>query len=759
MRASWNLRTSTKRARPALRGCAAAAVLAVPLAVVPAAADATTGAGSQYVWNNVTIGAGGFVTGVVFNQTQPGLAYLRTDIGGLYRWNAATQTWTPLLDSTGFQNWNELGVDSVATDPIHPNRVWAAVGEYAYSWNDASSSAILSSGDYGRTWHTYTVPFEIGSNDQGRDSGERLVVDPNDDNILYYGTENDGLWESTNGGASWSQDPAFPDHGANTAAGLQFVTFDQTEKHRGTPTRHIVVGDADTSTLYETTDAGATWHVVAGGPGTVPIKGQFSGNGSLYVVYDQFTGPYWMGVGKLYDYAAGTKAKGQSSAVDTDGAVGAGTDVSPPPSTNWYGYDGLAIDPQHPDTVYVATNDRWSPIDTIYRSTDGGATWADISASTSLNINYEPYLAWGAQPKFGWWIGTVAVDPFDSNHVVYGTGATLYGTYNMGAISSGGTVDFSASASKGIEETAVNSLLVPNGSSSCKLISALSDLGGFCHTSLTQSPTDTFDATYSSGTGSAQDAGGNLIAFVGESSASTAAGQYSTDGGSTWTQFTAPSTMTYGEGKVAVAADGSSIVWDPADGTSPVYSTDDGRSWTAVSSLPTGLAPVADAVNGKVFYAIDSSDGTLYKSTDGGATFAAETTGLSAVSNDQLQPVPGHTGELYFAAQTGGLLHSTDGGATWTQVDAAAVSAGYAVGVGAAAPGSRYQTLYMVGTVKGTTGFYMSTDAGRSWTKINSGEQNFGYIPMIVGDPHHFGRVYLGTNGRGVQTVDVAGRG
>jgi photosystem II stability/assembly factor-like uncharacterized protein len=757
------MRTSTKRALPALRGCAAAAVLAVPLAAIPAgsasaSADAAHGAASPYVWNNVTVGAGGFITGVVFNQTQPGLAYLRTDIGGLYRWNAGTRTWTPLLDFTSFQNWNELGVDSVATDPIHPNRVWAAVGEYAYSWNDGQPSAILSSDDYGRTWHTYSVPFEIGSNDQGRDSGERLVVDPNDDNVLYYGTEDDGLWESTDGGASWSKDAAFPDQGADTAAGLQFVTFDQTEKHRGTPTQHIVVGDADTSTLYETTDAGASWHAVTGGPGTVPVKGQFSGNGSLYVVYDQYTGPYYMGVGKLYDYAAGTRAR------TGNGAVGAATDVSPPPSTNTYGYDGLAIDPQHPGTIYVATNDRWYPIDTIYRSTDGGATWSDVSASTSLDISYEPYLAWGAQPKFGWWIGTVAVDPFDSNHVVYGTGATLYGTYDMGSISSGGTVDFSASASKGIEETAVQSLLVPNGQSSCKLISALSDLGGFCHTSLTQSPTDTFDATFSSGTGSAQDASGNLIAFVGESSSSTAGGQYSTDGGATWTPFTAPSTMTYGEGKVAVAADGSSIVWDPADGTTPVYSTDDGKTWTAVSGLPTGLTPVADAVSGEVFYAIDDSTGVLYKSTDGGATFAAETTGLTAASNDQLQPVPGHAGELYFAAQTGGLLHSTDGGATWTQVDATAggaqtVSAGYAVGVGAAAPGSRYQTLYMVGTVNGTTGFYMSTDAGRAWTKINSSGQNFGWIPMIIGDPHHFGRVYLGTNGRGIQTLDVAGRG
>jgi xyloglucan-specific exo-beta-1,4-glucanase len=741
------MRTSKKRA---LIACVSASLLAVPLLATPASAAAGP-AGGQDTWSNVTIGAGGFVTGVVYSPTQPGLAYLRTDIGGLYRWNAAAQTWTPLLDSTTFANENELGVDSVATDPIHPNRVWAAVGEYAYSWNDGAPSAILSSDDYGRTWQSFSVPFEIGSNDQGRDSGERLVVDPNDDNVLFYGTEDDGLWQSTNGGKTWAKDTLFPDGGSDSAAGLQFVTFDQTEHHLGKPTQHIVVGDADTSALYETTDGGATWSTITTGPGTVPIKAQFSSTGDLYVVYDQYTGPYWMGVGDLYKFAAGTKAaKG-------NGVVGAATDITPEGSENWWGYDGLAVDPNNPNTLYVATNDRWSPVDTIYRSTDGGSTWTDVSASTSLNISSEPYLAWGATPKFGWWIGTIAVDPFDSNHVVYGTGATLYGTYNMGAISSGGKVDFSSAASKGIEETSVTGLLVPNGSSSCKLISALRDLGGFCHTSLTQSPTDTFDATYSTGTGIAQDASGNLIAFVGESSSSDAAGQYSTDGGSTWTQFpTVPSTMTSGQGEVAVAADGSGIVWDPADGSTAVYTTNKGTTWSDVTGLPTGMTPVADPVNPNDYYAIDSSTGVLYRSTDGGEMFSEAATGLTAASNDQLLTMPGHAGELYFAAQTGGLELSTDGGTTWTQVNSSQVTAAYTVGEGAAAPGSRYETLYMVGTVAGVTGFYLSTDAGSRWTKINSSAQNFGWIPTIVGDPNRFGRVYLGTNGRGIQTIDVA---
>lgn len=60
---------------------------------------ATAGA-SAYTWKNVKIGGGGgFVPGIVFNPTTKGVAYARTDIGGLYSLNAADDSWKPLTDS------------------------------------------------------------------------------------------------------------------------------------------------------------------------------------------------------------------------------------------------------------------------------------------------------------------------------------------------------------------------------------------------------------------------------------------------------------------------------------------------------------------------------------------------------------------------------------------------------------------------------------------------------------------------------------
>ena len=53
-----------------------------------------------YGWRNVQIVAGGFITGIQFHPTEPGLVYVRTDIGGSYRWDEGFGRWLPLNDAT-----------------------------------------------------------------------------------------------------------------------------------------------------------------------------------------------------------------------------------------------------------------------------------------------------------------------------------------------------------------------------------------------------------------------------------------------------------------------------------------------------------------------------------------------------------------------------------------------------------------------------------------------------------------------------------
>jgi hypothetical protein len=54
------------------------------------------------------------------------------------------------------------------------------------------------------------------------------------------------------------------------------------------------------------------------------------------------------------------------------------------------------------------------------------------------------------------------------------------------------------------------------------------------------------------------------------------------------------------------------------------------------------------------------------------------------------------------------------------------------------------------GKVNNVIGIFRSTNAGKSWTRINDDHLQWGSIGTVVGDPRVFGRVYLGTNGRGI---------
>src|SRR3954451_13619634 len=200
--------------RKSLIGAVSAALVAVPLSVLTQVASPAEAAPSQsYSWKNVEIGGGGYTPGIVFSEAEKDLIYARTDIGGLYRWNASTSRWTPLLDWVGADNWGFNGVVSVAPDPTNANKVYAAVGMYTNDW-DPNNGAIIRSSDKGATWAVSPLPFKLGGNMPGRNAGERLSVDPLKPSTLYFAAPSGkGLWKSTDSGVTWGQVTNFPNVG------------------------------------------------------------------------------------------------------------------------------------------------------------------------------------------------------------------------------------------------------------------------------------------------------------------------------------------------------------------------------------------------------------------------------------------------------------------------------------------------------------------------------------------------------------------
>ena len=78
----------------------------------------------QYTWSNVAIGGGGYVTGMIYSEAEENLVYARTDIGGAYRWVEAEQRWVAITDHLGSDQWNLIGIESIAADPVDAKRVY-----------------------------------------------------------------------------------------------------------------------------------------------------------------------------------------------------------------------------------------------------------------------------------------------------------------------------------------------------------------------------------------------------------------------------------------------------------------------------------------------------------------------------------------------------------------------------------------------------------------------------------------------------------
>jgi photosystem II stability/assembly factor-like uncharacterized protein len=232
-------------------------------------------------------------------------------------------------------------------------------------------------------------------------------------------------------------------------------------------------------------------------------------------------------------------------------------------------------------------------------------------------------------------------------------------------------------------------------------------------------------------------------------------GAYSSDGGRTWRAFGSYPAGAQAGG-IAVSADAGSWVWAPW-GAAPHATSDRAATRRPCRGLPVGsLQILADRATPDLFYAVARAGGSVHVSRDGGATFAPTAATLPPLEGGRACAVFNHPGHLWLPAG-GRLWRSIDGGATLTALEGLTAVTHISVGLAQPAPAApSYPTLFAVGKLHAEQGFYRSTDAGRSWKRINDDANQFGQIRVIAGDPKRFGRLYIGTGGRGVVDGDVA---
>ncbi len=741
---------------------------------------------SNYKWQSVPVVGGGFVDGIICHPNVDGLRYCRTDMGGAYRWDNNGKQWVQLLDWVTEAESNLQGVESIALDPQHPERVYMACGTYT-----TLQGSILRSDDYGKTFQRTDVPILMGGNEGGRGNGERMMVDPKNSNVIYFGTRLNGLWRSTDRGANWSKVYSFPDikepfdprdrggwMGINGSGVIAVVYVPDAKLDEGkaeTQTIYVACSQKDYESIIMSRDGGKTWNAVAKQPvGLRPTHMVLATDGFMYITYADTPGPSQMKDGAVWKLNT-KNGKWQDITplrLDEDGKAG-------------FGYAAVSVDHRNPKHVIVSTHCLWGKggnhSDEMFRSTDGGKKWLAIYKSGYEDDNsLAPYTK--TAPLH--WMLDIEIDPFNSDHAIFTTGFGGWETFNLSAVERKDENVKWQIMSTGIEETVPLELYCPP--SGAHLLTGIGDYGGFTYYDVTKPVATGANSTPNFGNTDGVCGAwhkpqmmlrcGNIFNHLTKDPAIS----YSEDGGINWVPcLNVPGDIKAGEkgepehGHVAMSADGNTWVWTPEH--KPAYiTTDKGKTWTACQGLPNNIKVVADKENDNLFYAVDVRQKQLYVSTDGARTFNSYALNLHLMTHstdartgenrgdirggqDRVYAIPGHEGQLWLAAYDGlyfldlsTMLASgclTDAIITPQQMNHVRLITAF--GLGKAAEGSAYSTLYLIGIVNGQYGIFRSTDNAQSWLRINDDEHQFGKLLHIAGDMQDFGKVYIGTHGRG----------
>jgi hypothetical protein len=733
--------------------------------------DAATASDGGYSWKNVVIGGGGWITGLV-RDAKSGDLFARADVGGLYRWD--TDHWTPLLEKFSFADANEYGVQSVALSPNYAtdHTVYFAAGKYGYAAHD-----LFKSTDRGNTWTASDFPVPMAANLDDRWCGERLAIDPNNAEVGYFGSpyENDasataGLWASTSGSSpgSWANVSSFKVTGEK-GEGLSFVAFDpgETTTLDGGSVRSstIYVGVVDTSDtasgVYRSTNAGSSWERLPGSSQHSPCRGVVASDGTLYVSFRANTNGTAGGVARI--------ARGGTSLTEVD-LAGAPSDA---------GYYAIAVDPSDPDTVYTTQSE--GPVsrpDVMHVTHDAGSAWSDLPYATPSTMAI-------TQNKYTWFSGPAAmvINPSNVNEAWLTDGFGIMHTSNLTT----STTPTWNSQVTGIEEIVPDAMLsLPTGS--IPLLSGASDVGGFIHTSLTSPPTSRLPDDSEAISYDFCRSNPSIVVYTGHYYYSSTDPFHpylakSTDGGQSFKQVTAP-TGGNGGGRIAIAPkDCNRWVLQTFDG-SLFVTTDSGSDWTQVSGGPSVSTLsganihndtvyqqqlATDDVSGDFYIAtvtpptvspLSGGSASVYRSTDGVTWTKAGTITFPSVSSTEAQDLiydeinwhynlrttPGKQGNVWLAVRNIGVYHSTDGAATFAQLSSVTTSGLLALGV--PPTGSTTPTVF-VHTAEGH--FLRSDDLGGSFVSIDDPTNAVGDDPAIIeGDRQVWGRVFVGTNGRGI---------
>ena len=580
-----------------------------------------------------------------------------------------------------------------------------------------------------------------------------LAIDPTNTNIMYlatggandllsaYPVPSDGVYKTTDGGATW------------VPSGLGFTLNQGRVVHKIVldPTNSQIVFAATNIGIYRSINAGATWSTV-----------------SSFNCWDLKFHP----VNPTILYASGTAFYRSTNSGTTFSIVTSGIPTSGSNRMN------IAVTPTNPSAVYVlASKSSDSQFLGVYRSANDGLNFT--TASTTPNIIGNSCNGTSTGQGQGWYDLAIAASPINPNEIVVGgvnvwrsfdggTNWTMIGCWNspnpyihadihelqytstgtLYSANDGGI--FSYNGSQWVDITAQRNIaqiykIGLSGLTLNRWITGHQDNG----TNIRTGVGSNYVASLS---------GDGMDCFIDRTNDQYMFGEQfngslnrSTNGGVSWTSITSGIT----------GAGGWVTPWkqDPvtanmlyAGFTQLFRSTNYGSNWTQVGTTGGGGTIVEFAIapsNNQVIYVLYA--GSIRKTINGGTTWANVTNGVSGgqFTFITIDPTDPNTAWVTVSGYTAGskVFQTMDGGATWMNISSNLPN--LPANCSVYEPGSN-DRIYIGMDV----GVYYKDNSSANWTLYNTSLPNAAIMDMEM-SPAAPGKIYAATYGRGVYEASV----
>jgi streptogramin lyase/photosystem II stability/assembly factor-like uncharacterized protein len=646
-------------------------------------------------WTAVGPDGGADVRTIAVDPTSPSIIYAGTSGSGIFKsvdggahWSAINNGVPTLSAFAGLEAIVPVG--DLGIDPRNPSTVYAAMGAPDPATGAAEYGPSLVSTNGGKDWKAAGTGLPPNS------FGNAVAIDPILSGTVYMGFDPSGIFKTTDGGATWSA--------VNT--GLLNGTI-----------KALAIDPFSSLTVYAGTGLGVA-KTVNGGASWTPINNGLSKlNVQTLVVAPSRPSTL---------YASALSSSFQPGFFRSlDGGLNWAELTSPSSS----GADSLAVDPTNPSVVYAST-EAFKQIG-VSKSLDGGQSWSSVSVGVGL-------------PTLNVTRNRLGVDPQSPSNVYFGARNGVFKTTNGGTSWTPAVTGLSGLQIAAIarDPSAAGTLYasVSNPAISLSATVAKSTDSGATWT------VSTFQFSESSLPALAVDPNTSSTIYV-------AGGlpYRSTDGGATWVQLFSSS---IGRFSALAAPRGSPGVLYGVTSQNGVFkSSDRGTTWVPIKNgLPNLALLSAVAVDPANPATVNVGGGSgLFRSTDSGASWNAVHNGLPNPTESvvtSLLAAPTSPTSIYAAFRlffsTGSALYrSLDGGITWASVSIG-LPASYvsALAFDPSPPG----TLY-AGTA--AAGVYRAELSRLLWTPLNTNLQNILIKSLAVseGSP---ATAYAGTAGNGI---------